>query len=319
VNNGTSLDTNRRRVYHGGGGTPGPCTVSASCVTSYADMVTASMIGNASFNSLQATLDKKMSHGLYFLANLTWSKTTDDMPRATRGNMANMNPVESYVYPVYPDDAVGIPAAARVADVKALDRGLSDIDHPLVFSLSYRWDLPKLKVGNGFLKAITNGWAISGTASRRSGDTLIAYSGSDTSKTSLGQDRAQYDASKDAYYNYIYGGGKTNCQAGRSCVQWINPAAFSQPIMNGPGTGFGNVGKSLLRGPGYFNMDGAVAREFRFWREGTKLQFRAEYFNLLNHTNLRNPVTMSANSNAFGSIVNAYEPRIAQFALKFIF
>ena len=96
------------------------------------------MIGNAHYNSLQATLQKRMSHGLQFLANYTWSKSYDDMPQATRdSNTEDLNAGESYVYPLYPSNATNMPAAAAVPDIKALDRGVSDIDHPQVFSVSY--------------------------------------------------------------------------------------------------------------------------------------------------------------------------------------
>jgi hypothetical protein len=64
-----------------------------------------------------------------------------------------------------PDNATGIPAAARVSDIKALDRGLSDIDHPIAISISYMWDLPKLRNGNSALKFVVNGWSLSGLIS----------------------------------------------------------------------------------------------------------------------------------------------------------
>jgi hypothetical protein len=73
-----------------------------------------------------------MGHGLSLLFNYTWSKSYDDLPQATRvSNTEDLNAGESYVYPPYPSNAVGIPAAARVNDIKALDRGAFDIDHPM--------------------------------------------------------------------------------------------------------------------------------------------------------------------------------------------
>ena len=86
------------------------------CTTSYSDIIEAAMIGSASFNTLQAHIDKKMPHGLSLLANYTWSKSFDDMPQATRvSNTEDLNPGESYVYPIYPSNATNIPAAAIVA------------------------------------------------------------------------------------------------------------------------------------------------------------------------------------------------------------
>jgi hypothetical protein len=85
----------------------------------------------------------------------------------------------------------------------------------------------------------------------------------------------------------------------------------------GSATGsFGNVAKGSFRGPGYFDWDAAVLREFPIKGE-SYLTFRAEYFNLLNRTNFANPIN-AVSSAGFGSITSASDPRIAQLSLKFI-
>jgi hypothetical protein len=279
----------------------------------------ASMTGNSNFNSLQATMEKRMSHGLSLLANVTWSKSYDDMPQASRvGNTEDLNAGSSYVYPLYPDNATNIPAAARVSDIKALDRGLSDIDHPLAISVSYMWDLPKMRGGNAALRFIANGWSTSGLIQHRSGEALTAYMGTDQSLTGLSQDRAQQDFSKPAYSRDA--GGAGDCPA-KTCVNWFNNAAFSVPANTGPGTGFGNIVKGSLRGPGQSVWHAAMARSFRLHGERATLQFRAEYFNVLNHTLLNNPSVSNpvGSSTSFGTITGTGDPRIAQFALKFVF
>jgi hypothetical protein len=319
VNTGSGLSANARRVYNTAP-VVGPCTTSAGCATSYSNIVLASMSGNANFNSLQATIDKKMGHGLSMLANYSWSKSYDDLPQATRvSNTADLNAGESYVYPLYPSNAIGIPAAARVIDIKALDRGLSDIDHTNVFSFSYVYQFPKLGNGNRILRGVVNGWRTTGLVQHHSGDTLTAFMGTDNSLTGLTQDRAQRDFSKSAYSRG--NGGTGDCPAGKSCVNWLSSAAFSVPVQSGPGTGFGNVVKGSLRGPGFTNWDAAVIRSFHIYRE-SKLDFRVEYFDLLNHTELSNPNTTNpiASSTTFGTITATQGgPRIAQFSLKYLF
>jgi hypothetical protein len=319
VNNGSGLSTNARRAYNTAP-TVGPCPSATGCATSYSNIFEAAMIGNANFNSIQGSLEKKMSHGLSLLINYTFSKSYDDLPQATRvSNTEDLNAGESYVYPQYPANATGIPAAAYVPDIKALDRGISDIDHPQVLSISYVYALPKLGTGNRLVRGVVNGWRTSGLIQHHSGDALTAYLGTDNSLTGLGQDRAQRDFSKPAYLYQKSGGG--NCTAAKSCVNWLNNAAFSTPVQAGPGTGFGNVVKGSLRGPGYTNWDGAIVRDFAIYR-ATNLQFRAEYFNVLNHTKLGNPNTTSTNA-AFGTITatnpSADSQRIAQFSLKYVF
>jgi hypothetical protein len=317
---GASLGVNQRRIYNTAP-TVGPCTSGTGCNANYSDIIDAAMIGNAHFNSFQGTLEKKMSHGLSVLANYSWSKTYDDMPQATRvNNTEDLNSGDSYVYPLYPTGAgvANIPAAAYVPDIKALDRGLSDIDHPSALSVSYVYDLPKLHQGYRALQAVANGWRTSGLFQHHSGDTLTAYMGKDNSLTGLTQDRAQRDFTQPAY-SVVPGGG--NCTAGKSCITWLNKAAFSTPANTAPGMGFGNIIKGTLRGPAYTNWDAAVVRTFPIYR-ATNMEFRAEYFNVVNHTKLGNP-QVSESSAAFGTITSSNPStdaeRIAQFSLKFLF
>jgi hypothetical protein len=87
---------------------------------------------------------------------------------------------------------------------------------------------------------------------------------------------------------------------------------------------YGNIVKGSFHGPRYTDIDGAIARNFPI-HEAVALQFRAEYFNLFNHTNFGDPTTSLGGS--FGEITgttpqngaNANDPRIAQFSLKLNF
>jgi hypothetical protein len=118
-----------------------------------------------------------------------------------------------------------------------------------------------------------------------------------------------------------------------NCKSWLNQAAFSNPASGG----FGNIVKGSFVGPHYVDWDGSIARKFPFG-ERTDLTFRAEYFNLLNHTNLGDPGTTCGGSTAGGVCTNAAgtfgritgtspqntaapanDPRIAQMSLKLDF
>jgi hypothetical protein len=103
------------------------------------------------------------------------------------------------------------------------------------------------------------------------------------------------------------------------CKNYLNPADFSLPAA---GT-FGNVTKGAFRGPGYFDWDGAMFRNFPF--EGSlALELRAEYFNVINRNNLNNPIS-AISSAGFGSISSTaatespISPRVAQFSAKLFF
>ena len=324
---GTSA-ANARRVYDTAP-TVGPCLTTVGCNENYSQIVEAAMIGDAHFNSLQATLVKKMAHGIQFLANYTWSKSYDDMPQATRdSNTEDINAGESYVYPLYPSNAVNVPAAAIVPDIKALDRGLSDIDHPQAFSVSYVWAPEKIRGGFRVLRALVNGWETSGLVQSHSGDALTVWTGTDNSNTGLTQDRGQRDFTQSAYLQSSNLGGDcstavpTGRKAPTPCESWLRPSAFSVPLDTGAGTGFGNVVKDSLRGPRYTVWNGALVRTFPIFRESS-MEFRMEYFDILNHTILNNPSTSNplSSSTSFGTISgeNGAGPRIGQFALKYNF
>ena len=79
----------------------------------------------------------------------------------------------------------------------------------------------------------------------------------------------------------------------------------------------GTAGRNILIGPKTFNIDFSAIKNFHF-SERMRLQYRAEFFNVLNHTNLNNPAT-AVTSGTFGRITSARDPRIIQMALKLYF
>ena len=100
------------------------------------------------------------------------------------------------------------------------------------------------------------------------------------------------------------------------CVAWLAPANAGAFTSAAPGT-YGNLGYNNLKGPGVFTLNVALSRTFPI-RESMSLQFRAEAFNLPNHTNFNTPVA-TLNSGSFGQIQSAGDPRIVQLAMKFVF
>jgi len=98
--------------------------------------------------------------------------------------------------------------------------------------------------------------------------------------------------------------------------EWFDTTLFSSPTV--PGT-FGNSGKNILRGPRFFNTDFGVLKNTKI-SEQVAVQFRAEFFNIFNKVNFRDPDNyVSDGPGVFGHIFSARDPRILQFALKFEF
>lgn len=250
--------------------------------------------GNSSYNSLQATFEHRFSHGFSTLANYTWSKSLDNLPPGASATAIGSG--VSYVMPTY------------VPDFKQLDYGPSDFDHKQVFSLSYVWDLPKVGDRWGAARYILNGWQTNGIMQFRSGDPLTVFSSaSDNSKSSQGRDRAVM--SGDPY-------GGNACGSAVRCVNYLNPAAFSNNAVNT----YGTFVKGSVIGPGYANWDVSLIRHFNF-TERWRLDFRAEYFNVLNHANFNDPASnnQATLGGSFGRITGAMDPRIGQLSLKLYF
>ena len=272
---GSNLGTDQRRHFPG-----------------YSNITEADMAGTASYQSLQATLQRRFSRGMTVLLNYTWSKAMDSMPYGAFIEGLGRN--QSYVYPIY------------FPHYKALDIGPSQSDRTNVLSASYVARVPKLRSGDKLIRSIVNDWEATGIVQAYSGDPLTIKAGQDRSQTGLLQDRAQLTGQNP------YGSGACTNNS-NFCVNFLNPNAFALPAI---GT-FGDVQKGSLRGPGYFRWDAGLIRAFPV-KGSSLIEFRAEYFNVLNRANFFDPIGQVA-SGGFGSIKGAHSPRIAQLSMKVIF
>jgi len=95
---------------------------------------------------------------------------------------------------------------------------------------------------------------------------------------------------------------------------YFNGAAFGLPAI---GT-LGSVGRFSVFGPAFFGIDAALSRAFRV-REGQTVEVRAEAFNLTNSIRRGNPGTNISAANTFNRILSTADPRIMQFAVKYVF
>jgi hypothetical protein len=235
--------------------------------------------GNSIYNSLQASVEKRFAHGFTMSANYTFAKTIDQVSYLT--DLCGLNTINPY-------------------NVGAT-RAVSDFNVPHRFVLNYLWQLPSPK--EGIAKALLGGWETTAIWNWQSGFPLNIISNDDRSLTAVGNDLA--DVVKQPTY--------TSGPLGARIAQWFDTSAFASARL---GT-FGNAGRNILRGPGTFNIDFSAHKVFTL-RERLRLQYRAEFFNVLNHTLLNNPDS-SVNNSTFGRITSARDPRIIQMALKLIF
>jgi hypothetical protein len=263
----------------------------------YSNIPESNMGGNSSYNALQVSLSERARYGLSGTLNYTWSKSIDNIPWDTAVTSAGTG--QTFVLPSY------------VPNFKRLDTGPSVFDHRNNIAFSYVWDFPALKGSDLVVRQIVNGWQTTGILAVHSGDPLNITVGADTSFAGLG-------SAIDVPNRIASGRGGSACTYGTAatttCVNYLDPTAFTRPANDT----FGNLKKDSLVGPRYIDWDGSLKRDFGLGRENTNLEFRAEYFNLLNHTNFGDP-NLTQSSASFGRITSDISPRIAQLSLKLLF
>jgi hypothetical protein len=177
------------------------------------------------------------------------------------------------------------------------NRGPCSADRRRILNNSLLIESPA--AGSGALRSISRNWQFSTIFTMQSGSPLTITSGSDNALTGAPGQRPIQIA--DARIS------------NPTINRWFNTAAF---IPNPLGV-WGGIGRGTLRGPVNWNLDVALSRRFQFG-EGQRIELRAESFNLLNRFRPNDPNTALNNTN-FGKITSAQDPRIMQFAAKYVF
>jgi hypothetical protein len=237
---------------------------------------------NASYNALLLSFQRQAGRGITVNGNYTWSHCISDHPQTggtAFGTRGN----------------VGWTNGDR-----SLDRGncvgaASDRRH--IFNLSGVAQTPSF--ANPALRIVASNWRFSPILRVMSGEAMTVTTNQDRALNGMSGQRVN-QLQEDAY-----GDGTPD--------KFLNPAAFALPAM---GT-FGNVGIGSVVGPGNWQFDLSLSRVFQF-RESQRMEFRAEAFNITNSFRMFNPET-NFNSNTFGRVTSARDPRIMQFALKYFF
>ncbi|ABF39433.1 hypothetical protein Acid345_0428 [Candidatus Koribacter versatilis Ellin345] len=238
-----------------------------------------STIANSNYNSLQMSANYESS-SLSFLAAYTFSKCMD-----------NASGLQDSVYPYDP----------RVS------RALCNFDVTHNFVISYNWLLPFDKYASKrWERALIGGWALSGITSFATGLPVSLSENDDNSL--IGANAAPVDVPNCSYSGAVL--GDTDPRSGKP---YFNTALFS-PEQLGQ---FGNCRRRYFHGPGINNFNMALLKTVVF-TESKQLQLRFEAFNVFNHAQFTNP-SGEINSDTFGLVTNARDPRIMQVGAKFIF
>ena len=244
---------------------------------------------NSNYNAGQFELEKRLSYGLSFQTNFTWSHALN-----------NVGPNgQEYLF--------GIGGINTCGCGRSLDYGPDAGDDIRVFRLSGDYAFPRIPI-KGITDKAVNGWNLSYITNWQSGFPFTAFAEDDNSFSGMGNDRPDITVANIS---------DTNLSTKRShsalINEWFNTADFTQ---NAIGT-YGNIGKDSMRGPGLFTTDFALLKNGKAG-ERVSYEFRAEFYNAFNNVNFGAPDAGLQDSN-FGQISSANDPRILQMALKFKF
>jgi hypothetical protein len=235
--------------------------------------------GSSSYHSGQFKVVKSFSAGFTLLASYTFSKSLDN--------------VSNILYPL--DDKLN----------KGLSAGFKQVDIPQNFVVSYSYDLPfgrgrhYMSNASRLVDAIAGGWTVNGITTVRSGSPLVIQ---------VASSLLNNGTSNWANINC------TSVSRPKLVSQWFDTSCFSDPAPYQ----FGNSGIGHVRGPGNHNWDFSAFKSFRV-TERSRIEFRAEFFNIFNMAHFSNPGT-TLDTTSFGTISStALPPRQIQLAGKFLF
>ncbi|HWX91901.1 MAG TPA: carboxypeptidase regulatory-like domain-containing protein [Terriglobales bacterium] len=240
----------------------------------------------SNYNSLQASLEKRLSHGLQFELAYTWSKSID-------GGSSFENTIK--------------PTCDRC------NRTLSLYDARHRFVISYLWEPPVPKY-QGVKAAALNGWAFSGITTFQTGFPVAIRSQADAElmysfffelpgKPDLIAPFQTWDPRSHGGYAF-------------------NPSSFALPDYTAPNATpqslLGNAPRAICCGPGINNFDFSVQKIFRV-SETKHFELRSEFFNIFNRAQFLNPDGTITDGTDFGRVKHTRDPRNIQFAVKFAF
>jgi hypothetical protein len=284
---GEQQNVNAYRPYSG-------CDPTNPELCNYGSIGLISGVTNSNYNSLQTSLRKRLIYGMAFLASYTYSKSLDDVSSFNiSGSAPTLVAGENDL-------------AQNPRDLEAeYGRSLFDARQRLVFS--YQWLLPFWKDSHIWYKSLLGNWQMNGIFSASTGTPFTVYDSSDPSLQGQSPEISGFVGDRP---NLV---GNPN-NGPRTASEWFNTQAFQQNTQLGT---FGNAGRNIVQAAGLSQWDFGVSKNFRL-AESATLQFRGEFFNILNRVNFGVP-NDDISSPTFGQVESAAAPRQIQFALKLLF
>jgi len=263
-------------------------------------------VGMSTYNGLSVALRRSFSHGLLVTANYTWSHEIDNGSNGS-GDGDEISPQNPL--------CLACETASGVWDARHVVNGNA------VYQLPFGQGKPLLHDG-GIAGAIAGNWELTTTALARTGFPVNVLMPSNYTAP---------DGASGTERPDLVPGVSLTPPGGKNVAEWINPAAFATPAGE-----FGTAPRDLVRGPGTWQVDLGIAKHIPL-TERASLEFRSEFFNIFNHSQLGPPQSTfnPANTTGFGSIITTVNlntsiispitpvgsgtPREIQFALRIAF
>ncbi len=256
--------------------------------------------GDDHYSGFSARVERQFVKGLYVLNSFTWGKAMGDSEQALE-----------YFAGYYQANPQNIHDLAAEKGLSSFDVELNNVTS-VVYQLPFGRGRQYLANMHPVLDAVLGGWEINAINTAHTGmplDVIYATSGSAAEISSLGNDYRG-----EPFPRPNVSGNAVSQSRSAMINTYFAGYTFTTPAASAP---FGDLGRNAFRAPNFVQWDQAIDKFFRI-SETVRLQFRAEFFNILNHTNFGIPNTLTTNA-AFGTIRSTYPSRVGQFALKLLF
>ncbi|HYL35048.1 MAG TPA: TonB-dependent receptor [Bryobacteraceae bacterium] len=257
--------------------------------------------GNNNYEGMSIRVEHRFAQGLYFLNSFTWGRAMGDSEQA----------LEYFPSPGFGANPQNIHDLRNEFGPTSFDVKLNNVTS-VVYQLPFGKGRQFGSSWNPVLNAVAGGWELNSINTARTGQPIdIAYF---TTPAAIDVTGLQNDYRGQAEIRPNVSGTAASQSSSAMIRNYFAGYTFTSPTPQNP---FGNLGRNAFRAPSFEQWDLAVDKNFRI-RESINLQFRSEFFNILNHTNFLIP-DPRVNDTAFGTIASTFPPRQIQFALKLIF
>ncbi|MEO5895271.1 MAG: carboxypeptidase regulatory-like domain-containing protein [Vicinamibacterales bacterium] len=248
-------------------------------------------VAESQYDSLQASLRMRPTHGVSFLASYTFGHAYD------HSSGLNIGGESRPVLPVVPGDEGSFDRALEYEWGPAL----FDVRHRFV--LSFGAELPRPTSMGAVVEHVLGGWQLNGIVQVQTGFPVSLGNNPSTNIRFLTN---RPDATCDPNEN-----------APHTVEKWFNTECFVSRPLAQTGERPGNAGRNSIRGPGFTNSDLSLFKNIQI-TSGQKFQLRVEAFNVFNQVRFNNPGA-TVGTGTFGRITSAQDGRILQLGIKYLF